>query len=560
MMPETKHSKLSIMAFQFSYDINPAYAMRAAYYSMVFAIAQPLKIYSGGLGFLAGSHMRSAYDLKQAVVGVGMLWKYGYYDQSRHEDGSLNPVWTEKTNNFLVDSGVTVRFKAFGKDVFAKAWLLPSEVFGSAPMVLMSTDVPENDAMTRAVTNKLYDDNKIVRTLQYMTLGIGGSMALEALGYAPEVYHMNEAHALPMAFYLLDKHNSDLEAVRSRLIFTTHTPEDAGNERSDFNLIAESGFLCGVSHNYARSLGIDQHGMFNYTLAGLRMARKANGVSKIHGKLSNEMWNGFAGVPEITSITNAQNKLYWADKPLEAARIADDATALVERKRQLKANLFEVVADQTGKVFEPDVLTMVWARRFAGYKRANILFRRMERLNKLATRKDMPLQMIWAGKPYPLDREAIGVFNELHYTSKPMTRCATLVGYELGLSKLLKQGSDLWLNTPRFSREASGTSGMTAAMNGSINFSIADGWVAEFGEHKKNSFVIPHLDPATATNTIDDHDIDHLYDILEYEIVPMYYNRPGDWWKMVMQNMADVSPIFDADRMADEYYEVMYKG
>ncbi len=301
----------------FPYDINPKYKKAVAYFSMEFALHQPLKIYSGGLGFLAGSHMRSAYELRQNLVGVGMLWKFGYYDQSRNTDGSLGIVWRIKSYNFL-DTGKKVIVRIWGRDIFVKAYILQSSIFETAPMIFLSTDVEENDHWARSITDKLYDNDKMIRLAQQIVLGVGGAKILEAMKHHVDIYHMNEAHPLPLAFHLLVKHHT-LDEVKKRLVFTTHTPEDAGNEKTDIKTIKEIGYLNGISTD---DLGYiindaENEGTFNHTLVALRMSKIANAVSKIHGKVSNEMWKDKENCCEIISITNAQNKRYWADKELD---------------------------------------------------------------------------------------------------------------------------------------------------------------------------------------------------------------------------------------------------
>lgn len=243
---------------------------------------------------------------------------------------------------------------------------------------------------------------------------------------------------------------------------------------------------------------------------------------------------------------------------LEKALKKKDDHEFIERKKELKRNLFEEVANQTGKLFDENLCTMVWARRFAGYKRANLLAEDMDRFLRMIKNHKYPIQIIWAGKPYPTDYGAISTFNQLIHLSDQHPNLAVLTGYELQLSKLLKQGSDLWLNTPRVPREASGTSGMTAAMNASINFSTNDGWIPEFAKHGKNSFVVPVANPRWAQHEVDDFDRDNCFRELEEEILPTYYDRPSEWLELVKNSMNDVTPYFDSDRMAKEYYEILY--
>lgn len=543
-----------------TYNIDPKFKKAVAYFSMEFAIAQPLKIYSGGLGFLAGSHMRSAYDLNQNVVGIGILWKYGYYDQTRKGDQSMDVLFQEKYYNFLEDTGIKFNIMLNKHEVTVKAWYLPPEIFQSAPLFLLSTDVPENDYLARSTSHKLYDSDPSAKVAQSILLGIGGTKLLDILGHQPDIYHFNEAHALSGAFHLYQKYK-DLEEVKKRVVFTTHTPEEAGNEKHDISFLEELGFFDGLPLEKVREIiSLRDSNIFNHTLVALRMSHKANGVSKLHGEVANRMWtpasNGInAG---ITHITNAQNRKYWQKKIFADAMKDNDDEALKRRKLRFKQELFDVVADQTGVILDPKVLTIVWARRFAGYKRADLITRDEERFHRLMHNTEHPVQMIWAGKPYPMDYTAISMFNKLVHLSKRYNRTAVLVGYELSLSAMLKAGADVWLNNPRVPREASGTSGMSAAMNAAVNFSTYDGWVREFAHHGFNSFIIPEADLSLPEHEQDAQDMNNLYDLLENQILPTYYGEQEKWTGIVKNSMKDVLPYFDSDRMAYEYYDKLY--
>jgi len=541
----------------FPYTFDKKYSKPVAYFSMEFAIDQPLKIYSGGLGFLAGSHMRSAYELKQNMIGIGILWKKGYYDQERNQDQTLKATFRDKDYSFLTDVGITFPITIHGARVYVKALLLKPEVFKTAPMFLLTTDIPENDFLAQTISHRLYDPNESTRITQSILLGIGGVKLLDVLERPTEIYHMNEGHALPLCFSLMDKFN-DLNEVKKRVVFTTHTPELAGNEAHSVPLLDSMGFFNGLTIDRVNELVHPENGILNYTLTALRMAKKANGVSQLHGEVSRKMWGGNEGICEIGAITNAQNKTYWQDTQLEKAAAKDDDEALEKRKKYLKYKLFRVVANQTGKLFDPNVLTLVWARRFAQYKRANLLLSDFDRFLRIVNNKEFPIQMIWAGKPYPEDYSAINIFNEIYWKTKILPNCTVLTGYELWLSAHLKKGSDLWLNNPRMYHEASGTSGMTAAMNGSINLSIPDGWVPEFSKHGKNAFIIPAADDSLSVEEKDRQEATSLFDLLENEIIPMYYKSPSKWSKIVKAGMTDVVPFFDGGRMAREYYEQMY--
>ena len=550
---------MNFRQYQVPFSVSESYKKPVAYFSMEFAVHQPLKIYSGGLGYLSGSHLRSAYELKQNLIGVGILWKYGYYDQSRNQDQTLQIQWNEKIYSFLEDTGIKFQIEIHGHPVWVKALYLNPETFQTAPLFLLTTDIPENDYISQTISHRLYDANVATKVAQFILLGVGGAKLMDELNFQPSLYHLNEAHGVSAAFYLHKKYGSK-EEVTKRLVFTTHTPEEAGNEKHDLHLCEKMGYFCGMHLEEVKNIVGITDDKFNHTLAALRYAKLANGVSKLHGEVSRHMWEKYDNICEITSITNAQNWLYWSDKKLYRFMEQDNVEGFLDRKMYLKQRTMEIVADQTGKLFRPDVLTIVWARRFAGYKRAELLTRDKERFDAMMHNKKYPVQFIWAGKPYPLDYPAISDFNYLVNLSKEYDNMAVCVGYELALSKSLKQVSDVWLNNPRVPREASGTSGMTAAMSGAVNVSTNDGWIREFIKDKENGFVVPIADYENMSTTEqDEYDMNQLFDILEKQIIPMYYDDSAAWRKIVQEGMKDVRITFDSNRMAREYYEIMYK-
>ena len=550
---------MDFKTYQVPYPVDERYNKKVAYFSMEFAIHQPLKIYSGGLGFLAGSHLRSAFELRQNLVGIGILWKYGYYDQARNQDQTLHVTWMEKNYSFLQDTGIKYQITIHEHPVWVKIMYLPPQTFQSAPLFLMTTDIPENDYVSQTITHRLYDANVATKVAQFILLGVGGAKLLDEIGFKPDVYHLNEAHGVSAAFYLYNKYGQDIEKVRERLVFTTHTPEEAGNEKHDIYLCHKMSYFCGLSVDEVKRVTGMPDDQFNHSLAALRFARIANGVSQLHGEVSRHMWAKYDDICDILSITNAQNWRYWADKQLYKAREEGNDWAFDDRKKYLKKRAFDIVADQTGKLFDPNVFTIVWARRFAGYKRANLITRDIERFNALMSNSKYPVQIIWAGKPYPVDYPAISEFNELVHLSKNYKNMAVMIGYELSLSKRLKQAADCWLNNPRVPREASGTSGMTASMNGAVNFSTNDGWIPEFMMHGNNGFVVPEADYSKMTvQEQDQYDLDQVYDILQNQILPLYYDDPATWRQIVKNGMRDVQFQFDSNRMANEYYELLY--
>lgn len=545
--------------FKLPYEADSRYTKKIAYFSMEYAIHQPLKIYSGGLGFLSGSHLRSAYELKQNLIGIGILWKYGYYDQARNQDQTLQITWMEKQYSFLQDTNIKFQITIHDHPVWIKAYYLNPEVFKSAPLFLLSTDLPENDHLSQTITHRLYDANVATKVAQFIVLGVGGAKLIDELNYNPDLYHLNEAHGVSSAFYLLNKDNN-VEALRQKLVFTTHTPEEAGNEKHDFHLLDKMSFFCGMPLDKVKAVTGIEGEDFSHSLAALRLARLANGVSQLHGEVSRAMWNKYDNICPIIAITNAQNWKYWADKQLYRAMEENNDWAFDDRKFYLKKRAFEIVADQTGKIFDPKIFTIVWARRFAGYKRANFLIEDIDRFNKLTSNTKYPVQIIYAGKPYPVDYPAISQFDTLVHTSKNYSNMAVLIGYELALSKRLKQASDLWLNNPRVPREASGTSGMTAAMNGAVNFSTDDGWIPEFVNQGNNGFVIPKANYDSMTvHQQDAYDLETLYAMLENQILPLYYEDFETWRQITKNGMRDVRFQFDSNRMAHEYYEYLYQ-
>jgi glycogen phosphorylase len=537
------------------YPFPEKYRKSVAYFSMEFAIDQALKTYSGGLGFLAGSHMKSAYSLKQNLIGIGILWKNGYYDQLRNADNSMRVFFREQMYSFLEDTKIRFTIRINNQEVWVAVYHLPAQVFNTAPMFFLTTDTEGNDAFGRSISYHLYDKNPLVKVAQCMLLGIGGAKFLDLAGLKPQIYHFNEAHAVSAAFYRLSAGDSKA-SLKERLVFTTHTPEEAGNEKHDFDFLYDLGFFSALSKNRIVDLVGLENNTFNHTWVALQLSKIANGVSKLHGKVSRQMWHQHATICDIIHITNAQNKGYWADEELDKACKAQNEKALGSRKKELKKELFKEVADQAGKLFKPEVLTLVWARRFAAYKRPDLLVRDMKRFEALITNTKYPIQIIWAGKPYPFDFGAIEVFNKLYYLSHLFPNMAVLTGHELRLSKLLKDGADVWLNNPVVTREASGTSGMTAAMNGALNFSTFDGWVCEFAT-PQNAFVVP-IAEAENDYERDATDLYNLLDMLENQILPTYYEHPQKWSQLVMKSMEDVNAYFGSDRMADEYYAKLY--
>ncbi len=526
---------------------------KVAYFSMEIALDQSLSTYSGGLGFLAGSHMLSAGHLQLPMVGVTMLWSYGYYNQRINEEGNVDVAYIRKHYDFLQDVDASVTLNIFGENVIVKAYRVDPELFGSCPVYLLTTDVDGNSEWARSITHKLYDGNEKIRIAQETVLGIGGIRLLQAIKYDFECVHMNEGHALPAAFELLQQNGGDLEKTKRQVVFTTHTPVAAGNEVHWVDTLMEGGFFAGCSRERAVELG-GEH--FSLTVAALRMSRIANAVSQLHGLVSNKMWNWVEGRCPIRAITNAVNLHYWQDERIRDAKTLQD---LLDAKVEMKKEVFSYIANTTGKRFDPNVLTITWARRFADYKRAWLIFMDMDRILKLLNADKV--QLIFAGKFHPDDAMGREMFNNILHKSYNIKNVAVLAGYELELSGKLKRATDVWLNTPIRPLEASGTSGMSANMNGALHLSIFDGWTVEGTFPGINGYTVeyPGLDDDIPWE--ERHWKDHacIMDTIENQIIPTYYDNKMEWARMMRQAIRTAEAYFNSDRMVVEYFNRIYK-
>src|SRR5574344_199268 len=525
---------------------------KVAYFSMEIAMDQSLSTYSGGLGFLAGSHMQSAGYLQMPIVGVTMLWSFGYYDQRIDHNGQVEVAYIRKYYDFLTDINVQTEVECFGEKVKVKAYKVEPELFGTCPVYLLTTDIEGNSDWAKSISHKLYDGNEKIRIAQETVLGIGGVRILQALGYSFDVVHMNEGHALPAAFELLRQYNGNLDEVKKKTVFTTHTPVAAGNEVHWVDTLMEGGFFAGCKRETAVSLGGEN---FSLTVAALRMSRIANAVSQLHGLVANRMWDWVEGRCPIRAITNAVNLHYWQDPRIGAAKTDEE---LLEAKRQMKVELFKYIANHAGKRFDPDVLTITWARRFADYKRAWLILMDKDRLNALLDANKV--QIIFAGKFHPDDVMGREMFNKILNRSHSLKNVVVLPGYELSLSAKLKRGSDIWLNTPLRPFEASGTSGMSANMNGTLHLSIYDGWTVEGTFDGINGYTVEYEGLDDEMPWEERHWKDHecIMSKIENEIIPTYYENKTEWARLMRQAMRTSEAYFNSDRMVIEYFNRLY--
>ena len=594
-----------------------------AYFCAEYGFHESLGIYSGGLGVLAGDHMKSASDMALPAIGVGLLYRKGYFRQSIDADGHQEHDYPDYDLTRLPlgrvqdASGLplTVSIELPGRDLSVAVWVAQ---VGRVPVLLLDTDLPENADSDRPITNILYVRGREMRLHQELVLGIGGVRAIRALGLAPSVWHLNEGHS---AFLLAERAREHVArrmkldkawaAVRSNSVFTIHTPVSAGNERFDADLVRRvAGPLLDdggvpVDRVLELGLGVDSDSsQFDMTAFSLRLTNGANAVSQLHAVTANETWSGVMDRP-ILGITNGVHGPTWIGDPIaglletmgadlddldagtEAGRFwerldripaRDLWDAHLRQKRELahfargrlrsqfaRHGEAPTVLAELETALDPDVLTIGFARRFATYKRAGLLFSDIERLARMLWDENRPIQVVFAGKAHPADRPGQRVIQEIFQRSRSPQlrgRVYILEDYNMQIGRFLVQGVDVWLNNPRRPLEASGTSGMKAAQNGVPNFSVLDGWWDE-GFDTDNGWAIGdrETDPDEAAQ--DWRDAQDLYRILEEQIIPAYYERdahklPPRWLAVMRRAMATALWRFSTTRMLREYTELLY--
>ena len=601
-----------------------------AYFSMEFGIDVSLPTYSGGLGILSGDHIKTSSDLGLPLVGVGLLYRQGYFKQYLNADGFQQESYPENDwYNMPVEQccdaeekPILISVDLAGKQVYAAIWEVK---VGRSSLYLLDTNIPENAPEERGITATLYGGDKEMRIRQEILLGIGGIRALASLGIKVTATHMNEGHS---AFLALEKIRvlmeergfSFSEAAQACIptnIFTTHTPVPAGNERFSIDLMEKyfRGWLgsLGIDWNAFLALGRenpdDYNESFCMTVFALKLSAYANGVSKLHGEVSREMWkNLWPEVPvqevPIGHVTNGVHPRTWISHDMLSLldrflgprfmeepgakdiwdrmdRVSDEELWRThERRRErlvafardrLGASMHRLgITDPSllgvGDSLSPSILTLSFARRFATYKRGNLLWRDPDRLIRLLSNRDMPLQIIYAGKAHPHDIPGKELIRELvHFSRKEevLGRLVFLEDYDMNIARYLTSGSDVWLNTPRRPLEASGTSGMKAGMNGVLNCSVLDGWWAE-GFRADNGWAIGLGEEYRDEELQDKIESEALYDLLEREIVPTFYRRgrdnlPREWIAKMRASMKSVGKNFSTHRMLEDYYLKYYK-
>lgn len=528
---------------------------KVAYFCMEYGLNPLLKTYAGGLGILAGDYLKGAKDYNYPIVGIGIKWKQGYTDQMIDENGRPYDAYHNYDYDFLKDTGVKVTVKIRQRDVVCKVWLV--DKFGNTPLYLLDTDLPENEDSW--ITGQLYGWFKEERIAQEMVLGIGGVRALRALGIDIDVYHFNEGHAIFAGLELVREKMSKgmtfddaLKVSKRQIVFTTHTPVIEGNESHYLDALMYMGANNGLTLDQLVKIGDSP---FNMTIAALRLSRISNAVSEIHCKTANKMWAHVKDKSEIIGITNAIHLPTWVDENMVKA--AEENKNIWERHMENKKKLIQFVKGRTGVELNANALLIGFSRRAAPYKRSDLIFTDEKVIEPLLS--EGKIQLVFSGKAHPLDEVGKKIIeNVVKMTKKFPNSVVFLENYDMTISKMLTRGSDVWLNNPRRPKEASGTSGMKAAMNGVLNLSILDGWWSEACEHGVNGWQFGDGFESHNIQELDSHDLKSLYNVLLEEVIPTYYNNQEKWIEMMRNSILSTKDQFNVKRMLNQYYKKLY--
>jgi starch phosphorylase len=528
-----------------------------AYFCMEYGLHADFRMYAGGLGILAGDYLKGAKDCSLPIIGIGLKWKQGYVDQLIGEDNKPFDSYHNYNYDFLLDTGVKVSVNIRQRDVVCKVWKVNK--FGNADIYLLDTDLPENEDAW--ITGQLYGWFGEERIAQEMVLGIGGVRALRKLGINVDIYHFNEGHAILAALELIREKqingmNFDeaLDATRKQVVFTTHTPIKQGNEEHNISRLEYMGAFNGLTSEQMIHIGGDP---FNMTVAALRVSKKSNAVAALHAETANRMWEHVDYPKPIVGITNAIHVPTWVDP--EMLEAADGSKSLWDTHMKNKRKLIDFIKDRAGVVLNPDVLLIGFSRRAAPYKRSNFIFSNENVIGPLL--KNRKLQIVFSGKAHPLDDGGKQIVaNLVSMSVKYPNAVVFLENYDMEIGKMLTRGSDIWLNNPRRPNEASGTSGMKAAMNGVLNLSILDGWWPEACRHGVNGWQIGDAFQSSNIEEQDRHDLQSLYKVLLDEVLPAYYENRDKWIDMMKNSINSTRYEFSMERMLKEYYEKLYNA
>ncbi|WGS65150.1 alpha-glucan family phosphorylase [Marinitoga aeolica] len=601
-----------------------------AYFCAEYGLHESFPNYSGGLGVLAGDHLKSSSDLGIPLVAVGLLYKQGYFEQRINSEGWQEAIFNPYDfDNFPVipvkdeeGNELFVTVEMDNRKVYAKIWKLQ---VGRINLIYLDTDIPQNDPEDRMITYQLYGGDQEMRIRQEILLGIGGVRALRAMGYNPSVWHMNEGHSAFLGLerireFVQEKGLSFREAVqaaKSSAVFTTHTPVPAGHDAFPFHLMDRyfKNYWPQLKASRREFLDLgaeirpDGSELFSMTTLALNLSSRANGVSKLHGEVSRDLakdiWKGLEAVEvPITHVTNGVHATTWISKELQDLftnylgrdwheKIDDpDLWKKIDNipdeelwnvRKYLKKKLISFIHERTKlqrmrhgetveqleeieEILNPNALTIGFARRFATYKRATLIFKDLDRLKKILNNPERPVQLIFAGKAHPADKPGQELIKRIYEISRMpefKDKIVFIENYDMNVARHLVSGVDIWLNNPRRPREASGTSGQKAGMNGSPNFSVLDGWWVE-GYNGKNGWAIGDERDYTDLELQDRIDSVSIYNTLEKEIVPLYYDHneelgvSREWIKIMKESIISVTSFFNTHRMLKEYTQKLY--
>jgi glycogen phosphorylase len=537
---------------------------RVAYFCMEYGLDPAFAIYAGGLGVLAGDHMKSAGDLHLPVTGIGLLWDEGYTRQVVGVGGAIEDQYPRTARDVLRRIDARVEVTVRGKKVPLRAWRV--DRYLTSTLYLLEPDRDED----RWITQRLYGGGVEDRLAQEIVLGIGGVRLLTALGEKTDVFHFNEGHAVFAGLELLRQQryggttlSERIDRLRAHVVFTTHTPVPAGNEVHELDLMRKMDADLGFTDAELEVIGGDP---FSMTIAGLRLARIANGVAELHGQTAREMWKRVDGAAPILSVTNGVHQPTWQDARIRAALVPDKPrerqdAELWAAHQQMKGELLAEVARRTGVHLALDQLTIGFARRAAAYKRADLILGDEAALARLF---DRGIQIVYSGKAHPRDLQGKALVGRLLDAARRHPRHVVfLENYDMRIGALMTRGADVWLNNPRRPLEASGTSGMKAAMNGVPNVSVLDGWWPEGCVHGVTGWKIgdpdPHDDAFDERDAarIDRRDRELLHQVVEREVLAAYVQRPR-WLDLMRASVAMSQWRFSSDRQVEDYVARMY--
>ena len=539
---------------------------QVAYFSMEYAIDESLRTYAGGLGILAGDYLKGANDYNFPITAIGIKWKQGYTDQYI-DKGNDVPYDSYRNNVYdcLEDTGIMVDVQIRHRTVYCKVFCC--NAFGIKNLYLLDTDIPENDGDARWITGQLYGWFGEERIAQEIVLGIGGVKALRKLGIKVDKYHFNEGHALFAGFELLKEEMDDglsfeaaVDDCKKSIVFTTHTPIVEGNESHPIDSLIYMGANNGLNKKQLVSLGGNP---FNMTAAALRLSAKSNAVSQLHAETSNKMWKDLAGRSKIIGITNAIHIPTWVDTQMidcaEKCDRSDHSKAeLWNRHMDNKRKMIAFVNSRNSVKLKEDILTIGFSRRAAPYKRSDFIFSDTAFIEPLL--KNNKLQIIFSGKAHPLDDVGKEIVKKIvDFAQLYSKNVVFLENYDMEIGQMLTKGCDVWLNNPRRPKEASGTSGMKAAMNGVLNCSILDGWWPEMCKDGINGWQIGDGFESKNVKKQDKNDLRSLQQKLLTEIIPTYYENREKWTDMMLESIKGAKDQFNVKRMLEEYFTNMYE-